>query len=564
MKFTLKQKLLLCFGVNCLLTIISSLFVMVQVQHMRTIEAQVNTNRIPSALAAVRLSRYISDASFAFRNYLLYGSDPALAQKYEAARQAGWKNIFAQYDILKQLAPMEDRELLEQLDSHLRNGSLQIQEDALADMAGHGEEGKAKALERMKGGAALAAKVQADTVEMTARAESRLAQDNAKLSASHTTTFFMALATGLLTAMCAAIVGVLLSRYILGAIEKMSVRMREVAEGDLSGEPLAHDGDDEIGDTINDINRMHANLGRMIHAVSQSSSQVASAAVELSASSEQLLQNANAQKSQSEQIVAAMHEMGAAISEVSSNAARAAEGASNASIEAKNGGDVVGQTAYAMQNLTTTSRATTGQIEGLAKSSDDIGKILSVIGEIAEQTNLLALNAAIEAARAGEQGRGFAVVAGEVRRLAERTATATREIGSMITGIQDAAKLAVESIRSEIVHVNESAESAARAGETIHGIIEASEDVRQMVGQIATASNQQTAAIQEVNRNLDEIARLIDHSTSGTKDSATACSELSHLASEMQELVAQFRFEHAGTKPRTIAAKFPQHGAARA
>jgi methyl-accepting chemotaxis protein len=545
MNLSLKQKLLAGFALNCLLTVASSVCIMVQVQHMRAVEKQINTVRIPSTLAAVRLSRYISDASFALRNYLLYHSDPALATKYEAARQAGWKNLFAQYDILKQLGPEEDQALLTKLDSDIRNGSLKIQTDALADMSDGTDQGMHNALERMKGGSALAGKVQADAVEVTRRVEERLANDNAALAASQSRTWIVALIAGLLTAVSGVFIGVFLSRQILSGIQKISGRIGEVAEGDLSGEPLVHGTRDEIGAAVDNINGMHANLRRMIQSVCSNSEQVASAALELSLTSEQQLQNANQQTSQNHQIVAAMHEMAAAISEVSQNAARAAEGAANARQEAHEGGLVVEQTVSAMQNLTDTSRTTSGQIEGLARSSDEIGKVLSVIGEIAEQTNLLALNAAIEAARAGEQGRGFAVVAGEVRRLAERTSQATNEIGGMITGIQSEAKKAVDSIKAEITHVNESAESAGRAGSSINGIIKASDNVKDMISQIATASHQQSAATDEVNRNLNETTRIIELSTTGMQDSATACAALSKLASEMLGSISQFRLARA-------------------
>jgi len=543
MNLSLKHKLVAGFGVNCLLTVVSSLFIMVQVQHMRTVETQINAVRIPSALAAVRMSRYISDAGFTFRNYLLYHSDPAMAAKYEGARQTAWKNLFAQMEILKQLGPPEDQELLANLDSDTRNGSFKIQTDALADMADGSEQGMHNALDRMKGGAALAGKVQADTVEVTRRVEERLAEDNATLTHAQSASWTLALVTGLLTALSGVSIGFFLGRQILAGVYKISARIAEVAEGDLSGQPLIHATHDEIGATVENINRMHAYLRQMIRSVMNSSNEVASAAVELSASSAQLAQNADLQKSQSHQIVAAMHQMGAAISEVSSNAERAANGAINAREAAHDGGQVVGETVSAMQNLTATSRATSDQIEGLAQSSNEIGKVLSVIGEIAEQTNLLALNAAIEAARAGEQGRGFAVVAGEVRRLAERTAQATREIGGMIGNIQSEAKKAVDSIKTEIVHVNQSAESATRAGSSINGIIQASDNVKDMISQIATASHQQSAATDEVNRTLNEIAQVIDLSTAGTQDSARACAELSRLAVDLQGHISQFRLE---------------------
>jgi methyl-accepting chemotaxis protein len=543
MNLSLKQKLLAGFAANCLLTVASSTCIMVQVQHMRAVETEINAVRIPSTLAALRLSRYISDASFAFRNYLLYHTDPVLAAKYEGARQAGWKNLFAQYDILKQLGPAEDQELLEKLDSDIRNGSLKIQADALTDMSDGSDQGMHNALERMKGGSALAAKVQADAVEVTRRVEQRLASDNAALAAAQTSTWIVALVAGLLTAIAGVFTGLILGRQILSGIQKVSSRIGEVAEGDLTGEPLLHSSHDEIGATVENINRMQANLRQMIQSVCASSEQVASAAVELSVSAEQLLKNANRQKGQSHQIVTAMHEMGAAIGEVSQNAARAAQSAVEARQEAHEGGQVVAQTVSAMQNLTDTSRTTSGQIEGLARSSDEIGKVILVIGEIAEQTNLLALNAAIEAARAGEQGRGFAVVAGEVRRLAERTGQATREIGGMITNIQSEAKKAVDSIKAEIVHVNESAESAGRAGASIDGIIRASDSVKDMVNQIATASHQQSAATDEVNRTLNEVAHIIDLSTSGTQDSAKAAAALSQMAADLQGCISQFRLE---------------------
>jgi len=508
---------------------------------MRTVENQVNTLRIPSALAAVRLCRYVSDASFAFRNWIIYGADPALAVKYENARQAGWKNVYAQLAILKQLAPQDDQPLLAQLESDIRDRSEKLQTLALADMAGNGEEGKQKGLERMKGGAALAAAVQQDSVEVTRRAEQRLAGDNADLVSSQNFTWYLALLAGFLTTASGIIVGVGLSRQILSGIHKISARIGEVAQGDLRGQPLSHASRDEIGATVEDINRMQANLKRMILSVYTTSERVAGASAELTSFSDDLLRNANQQKGMSHQIVSAMHQMGAAIGEVSANAASAASNAAEARKEAHEGGQVVAQTVAAMQNLTDTSRTTSGQIEGLARSSDEIGKVLSVIGEIAGQTNLLALNAAIEAARAGEQGRGFAVVAGEVRRLAERTAQATKEIGGMITNIQNEAGKAVDSIRAEIVHVNESAESAERAGASITGIIKASDSVKDMIGQIATAAHQQSSASDEVNRTLSEIARIIDLSTTGTQNSANACTSLYKLAEDLTGSVSQFR-----------------------
>jgi len=229
-------------------------------------------------------------------------------------------------------------------------------------------------------------------------------------------------------------------------------------------------------------------------------------------------------------------------------------GATEAKQTAHQGGAVVDQTVGAMQSLTTASRATEAQIEELASRSQEIGKIISVIGEIAEQTNLLALNASIEAARAGEQGRGFAVVAGEVRRLAERTAQATRETGELIGSIQAEAHKAVESIQAELAQVNESSESAARAGESLRAIIAASDSVTDMISQIAAAANEQSAATEEVNRSMSEISRSVEMTTTGTHESAKACSELSELAAQLQGVVSEFRLKEPGRESTSRAA----------
>ena len=543
MTLTLRRKLIGGFAIGIVLTMVSSVVILIQVAHIATVQRQIEETRFPSSLAAVRLSRYIADAGFAFRNYLLFGSDPAQAAKYEKARQDAWTNVFAQYDTLARLSPESDRELLDQLNSDIRNGSMKVQTDSLAALNQGGDKARENAFAIIKGGAAKAARVQADATEINKRVEARLADDNLAMRQAESRARLVAILCGLLTLLASLIVSIAASNSILTGINKIVSRLREVAEGDLSSQALAHDADDEIGSAVNDLNQMQANLRSMIEAVYDAASRVSAASTELSATSNQLRENADTQKQQSSQIVAAMTEMGASITEVSNHASEAANRAQSARNDAHSSGQIVGQTVDAMEGLTTTSQATSQQIEELASSSLEIGKILSVITEIADQTNLLALNAAIEAARAGEHGRGFAVVAGEVRRLAERTGTATSEINTMITRIQSEAQKAVNSIRAEIEHVHQSAESAARAGQSIESVISASDTMREMVSQIATAALQQNEATEEINRSLHQIAQIIESSANDTVSSAEACADLSRLAAEMQRLVSRFQLE---------------------
>jgi len=179
-------------------------------------------------------------------------------------------------------------------------------------------------------------------------------------------------------------------------------------------------------------------------------------------------------------------------------------------------------------------------IEHLGARSDEIGRIVGVIGEIAEQTNLLALNAAIEAARAGEQGRGFAVVAGEVRRLAERTAGATKEISQVIQNVQSMTADAVRQMHSGSTAVEQGAEVAGFARESIERIIREADTLGTMVAQIACSATQQAAATEQVTASMGQISELAIESADGSRLSAHTCEELLDLALGLQNMVARF------------------------
>ena len=190
-------------------------------------------------------------------------------------------------------------------------------------------------------------------------------------------------------------------------------------------------------------------------------------------------------------------------------------------------------------------RLTPEQIAELGKSSEQIGRIVAVIDEIADKTNLLALNAAIEAARAGEQGRGFAVVADEVRKLAERTTTATKEIAAMIEAIQAETKKAVESMAQGSREVRAGVEKTAASGSALEEIIKMSEQVDDMISQIATAAAQQSSATEQINANVAQISSLTQESSASAEESAKACSGLSKLALDLQNLVTRFKLDSA-------------------
>jgi methyl-accepting chemotaxis protein len=201
----------------------------------------------------------------------------------------------------------------------------------------------------------------------------------------------------------------------------------------------------------------------------------------------------------------------------------------------------VQSTVQTIVRLQETNRDTSERIEQLGRSSEAIGTIIKVINEIAGQINLLALNASIEAARAGEHGRGFAVVAGEVRRLAERTSVATKEIDQTVKSIQTGTTEAVASMRSSMAEVQVGVDAARSAGVVITNIVEGSESVRKTVSQIAEALTEQSRSAGSVRHTVNEIAAVVERTAASAKQSVGACEKLAQLANELTGLTGSFK-----------------------
>jgi methyl-accepting chemotaxis protein len=325
-------------------------------------------------------------------------------------------------------------------------------------------------------------------------------------------------------------------------LSKLANYMQDIAEGegDLTRriEVKGHNEIDEVGIWFNVFIEK---LETIVREVADHALTLGEAATELAATASETADQATKQHQQAERITVTMNEMSTAVLEISNTTQRAAEDARTAEESAKSGGITVQSTVQSIGDLLKTNEETSAKIEELGRSSDAIGKIISVIDEIAGQTNLLALNASIEAARAGEHGRGFAVVAGEVRRLAERTSTATKEIDATVRAIQVGTAEAVDAMRTSMSHVHSGVESARSAGEALTSIIHGSESVQRMVTQIAAAATEQSYSTQSVGANVNEIAQIIQQTATSSQRSVEACQQLSTLANELTSLVGSFK-----------------------
>jgi methyl-accepting chemotaxis protein len=236
-----------------------------------------------------------------------------------------------------------------------------------------------------------------------------------------------------------------------------------------------------------------------------------------------------------------VEEMTKTIMENSKNAVRTADTAKQAKTAAEQGGKVVEETVAGMNRIAAVVNHSAETVKALGKSSDQIGEIIGVIDDIADQTNLLALNAAIEAARAGEQGRGFAVVADEVRKLAERTTKATKEIASMIKTIQNDTRGAVTSMNEGTKQVDEGIKLAERAGLSLKEIVDVSQTVTEMIEQIAAASEQQSSASEQISKNVEAITSVAGQTANGTQQIARAAEDLNRLTENLQQILRKFR-----------------------
>jgi methyl-accepting chemotaxis protein len=337
----------------------------------------------------------------------------------------------------------------------------------------------------------------------------------------------------------AALAGFFIIRSIVGPLEALVASFGRIAEGRLDGEVKVDRGD-EMGRCLSALAEMQRQLRTVIGDIGRAADAIENRSLELQANMEQAAVRSDSQLDSVQQVAAAMEEVSQSVSEVAANA----EGTAKAAVTSQ---DIVKDSHQRMvDSMGATSRvvhaveSASGTIQNLSQTIQRIDQITQVIKEIADQTNLLALNAAIEAARAGEQGRGFAVVADEVRKLAERTSSSTADISRTVGEIQQGAQGAVGTMSEAVREVEESIGMLRASGESIDRIAATSTEVTDMAQHIAAAAKQQSAATEEVARDMERISALIGENNAGSQEANRAGMEMYRAAQSLRALVGRF------------------------
>ncbi len=336
------------------------------------------------------------------------------------------------------------------------------------------------------------------------------------------------------------ILSLLIRRSIVASTAELERASHQFAKGDLSDQARLP-GQDELAQVGRSFNQMAAEFSRLIGEIRRSAEEVARAAQNTAGNSAAVAENSNRQTTLSQDTALAAQEMAAAIARVGDNIAQMVAAADLASQRASHGQTVVNDATQGIQAISRTVLETSQVVSNLGRQSEEIGRVVSVIKDIADQTNLLALNAAIEAARAGEQGRGFAVVADEVRKLAERTATATNEISATIQNIQQETARAVASMEQGSQEVSQGVNMAQQVGQAIVAINEAVTSLSAMIHDIDRIRAEQEIASRSIAGRVEEIHSMAGANRTVSENSAHAARELTNLAERLRESVSRFK-----------------------
>ena len=332
----------------------------------------------------------------------------------------------------------------------------------------------------------------------------------------------------------------IISGQIVKPLRRALTVANRIAEGDLSHD-VQTQRRDELGQLQCSMARMTLNLRGLIGSISDNARQIASAAEELSAVTEQTRAGVSNQRDETEQVATAMNQMLATAQEVARHAEQASIAATQANQQTELGDQVVADAVAHIEHLAHEMARSSQAMLGLQRESQKIGSVLEVIKSVSQQTNLLALNAAIEAARAGEAGQGFAVVADEVRSLAQRTQQSAEEIEELIGGLHSGTQQVADIMDNSRTLTDRSVGLTRNAGDALTEIARTVLVIQEMNPQIAAAAEQQSAVAEEINRSVLKVRDVSEQTAAASEQTAAASIELARLGTDLQQYVGKFK-----------------------
>lgn len=313
---------------------------------------------------------------------------------------------------------------------------------------------------------------------------------------------------------------------------------RKIADGDLT---VKMDGSGTMTGIWASMAVMIEGLTKLVVSIKTNAQTIAASGEQLSANADQMARGVANESGRTTQIATSANEMSQTVNDIARNASDIATEASGTGDLAKNGKKIVDQSVTESETIAAVVSKTAEKIINLNDQSKKIGEIVDVIKDIADQTNLLALNAAIEAARAGEQGRGFAVVADEVRKLAERTSSATSEVANIILAIQNEIRSAGDSMKETTEKVKTGVELSVQAGESLDAMVRNIETLQERVRQIAIATEEMSTTSETISSDIHDIATVAGEAASGSSQIAGLSTDLAKLAADLQQLIVKFK-----------------------
>jgi methyl-accepting chemotaxis protein len=329
-------------------------------------------------------------------------------------------------------------------------------------------------------------------------------------------------------------------KMIVVPIRNVTEAIKCIADGDLR-QRIDVDSHDEIGLLSRHFNASMDTLAGTIGHFAKSNIALSSTAHALSTATAEMTSIMDNSALQLNSITASGEEMSQTSSEISRNCIDAAKSSETATEQATNGETIISKTLLTMDRISHIVKSSASIMETLGKKSDQIGNVVGLINDIAEQTNLLALNAAIEAARAGEHGRGFAVVADEVRKLAEKTAEATKEIGNTIRTMQAEMAHAITSMTEGVQVVEIGTLEARQSKDALEEILGQIRAVTGEINQIAVASEQQTATSNEIANNMQQVSQAMEETARNVNINSESAADIASLSGELKKMVGAFR-----------------------